>query len=188
MTTPTQPDPLIDPFETSHANSDADLDSDSLHHTLGYGPQQAAPGNHGGHAPVGSLVMYAGNTVPTKYLLCDGAAVARTTYKDLFAVIGTTYGVGDGSTTFNLPNFTNRVPRGNTLASSGGSDSHGHSNSTTGASVGALASASTNVGVGPGTNVAATAHGHGLVDGGHGHGSGSNIPAYVGIAFLIRYS
>lgn len=54
-------------------------------------------------APVGAIVPYGGDTAPTGYLLCDGSAVSRTTYSDLYGVIGTKYGSGDGSTTFNLP-------------------------------------------------------------------------------------
>lgn len=53
--------------------------------------------------PAGVIVPFAGTTVPAGYLLCDGSAVSRTTYADLFAAIGTTYGAGDGNTTFNLP-------------------------------------------------------------------------------------
>lgn len=53
--------------------------------------------------PVGTIIAYAANTAPTGFLLCDGSAVSRTTYAALFAVIGTTWGSGDGSTTFNLP-------------------------------------------------------------------------------------
>lgn len=56
---------------------------------------------------VGTIIRYAGETAPTGYLACDtGAAVSRTTYADLFGVIGTKYGAGDGSTTFNLPKIT----------------------------------------------------------------------------------
>jgi len=62
--------------------------------------------------PVGSYLLFAGKTLPTGYLLCNGAAVSRTTYAALFAVIGTTYGAGDGSTTFNLPNLDGRVLQG----------------------------------------------------------------------------
>lgn len=62
--------------------------------------------------PVGVQIPFAGNAIPSGYLLCDGRAVSRETYADLFAVIGTTYGAGDGSTTFNLPNMTGRVPVG----------------------------------------------------------------------------
>jgi len=62
--------------------------------------------------PVASVIPYAGATAPTGWLLADGAAVSRATYSDLFDVIGTTYGAGDGSTTFNLPNLKGRVPVG----------------------------------------------------------------------------
>jgi hypothetical protein len=54
---------------------------------------------------VGTISPYAGTLAPANWLLCDGSAVSRTTYSALFAVISTTYGVGDGSTTFNLPEF-----------------------------------------------------------------------------------
>ena len=57
----------------------------------------------------GMIVPCAGNTVQDGYLLCDGSAISRTLYPELFAAIGTTYGAGDGSTTFNLPNFINRT-------------------------------------------------------------------------------
>ena len=61
---------------------------------------------------IGNIVMYAGSTPPEKFLECDGRAISRTTYADLFGVIGTTFGVGDGSSTFNLPNMTGRVAVG----------------------------------------------------------------------------
>lgn len=54
--------------------------------------------------PVGVISMYAGNTAPAGYLLCDGSAVSRSVYSSLFSIIGTSYGSGNGSTTFNLPN------------------------------------------------------------------------------------
>ena len=53
--------------------------------------------------PIGGVFPFAGTTAPTGYLLCDGSAISRTTYSDLFTEIGTTYGAGDGSTTFNVP-------------------------------------------------------------------------------------
>ena len=53
----------------------------------------------------GFVKIWAGETAPEGYLLCDGSAISRTTYSALFAAIGTLYGVGDGSSTFNLPNF-----------------------------------------------------------------------------------
>ena len=61
---------------------------------------------------VGVIEGYASNTIPDGYLLCDGRAVSRATYSNLFKVIGTTYGAGDGSTTFNLPDFSGRVAVG----------------------------------------------------------------------------
>jgi len=62
--------------------------------------------------PTASLMPYAGTAAPTGYLFCDGAAISRTTYSDLFGVIGLTYGVGDGSTTFNIPDLRGRVIAG----------------------------------------------------------------------------
>lgn len=93
----------------------------------------------GDGVPSGVVSPYAGSSAPTGWLLCDGSAVSRTTYADLFAVIGTTYGPGDGSTTFNLPDLRGRVPVAldnmggtdagrlsvpNTLGGSGGSQTH----------------------------------------------------------------
>lgn len=62
--------------------------------------------------PVGSVIQFVGATAPAGYLLCDGSAVSRETYAKLFAVAGTTFGVGDGSTTFNLPDMRGIFPRG----------------------------------------------------------------------------
>jgi hypothetical protein len=58
----------------------------------------------GNIVPTASLLQYAGPSPPAGFLTCNGAAVSRTTYATLFGVIGTTYGAGDGLTTFNLPN------------------------------------------------------------------------------------
>lgn len=82
--------------------------------------------------PTGTILEYAGSTAPTGYLLCDGSAVSRTTYSNLFTVIGTTYGTGDGSTTFNVPNKKGRVGVGrdssdtsfDTLGETGGEKTH----------------------------------------------------------------
>lgn len=71
--------------------------------------------------------MYAGSTAPSGFLVCDGSAISRTTYSDLFDTIGITYGSGDGTTTFNIPNLVGRVAVGTsndmTLGSTGGSES-----------------------------------------------------------------
>jgi len=83
---------------------------------------------------IGFIHDFGGGTVPAKFLLCDGAAISRTTYSKLFAAIGTTWGAGDGSTTFNVPDMRRRVPVGsggtgtstlqNTVGSVGGAETH----------------------------------------------------------------
>lgn len=65
-----------------------------------------------GAVPLGAVMPFAGATAPDGWLAADGSAVSRTTYAGLFAVMGTGYGAGDGSTTFNLPDLRVRVPVG----------------------------------------------------------------------------
>jgi len=80
-------------------------------------------------APAGALMPYAGSVAPAGWLLADGAEVSRITYVDLFAVIGTVYGIGDGSTTFNLPSLVDKSPLGvgvKSLGDSGGALDHVH--------------------------------------------------------------
>ena len=62
--------------------------------------------------PVGAIVHFSSSQVPSKYLVCDGSAVSRADYSDLFSVTGTLYGSGDGSTTFNLPNLIQKFVEG----------------------------------------------------------------------------
>ena len=66
-------------------------------------------GETGTTTPVGTILPWTQATAPTGFLKCDGSAVSRTTYAALFEVVGTTYGVGNGSTTFNLPDLTSRT-------------------------------------------------------------------------------
>ena len=78
---------------------------------------------------IGTIIQYGSNTIPDGWLLCDGSAVSRTTYTELFDVIGTTFGAGNGSTTFNLPDLRGRIGVGkdsndtdfDTLGETGGS-------------------------------------------------------------------
>jgi microcystin-dependent protein len=88
----------------------------------------------------GEMRMYAGSSAPVGWLLCDGSEVSRATYSTLFALISTTYGVGNGTTTFNIPDMRARVPMGvnngglpngangtfttRNLAATGGSETH----------------------------------------------------------------
>lgn len=68
--------------------------------------------SQGGTVPVGAIMPYGGTVPPDGWFLCDGSEVSREVFGDLFAVIGETYGFGDGSTTFNLPDLRGRVPVG----------------------------------------------------------------------------
>ena len=82
--------------------------------------------------PVGSVITFPGNKAPDGYLFCMGQEVSRTERSDLFALIGTTYGEGDGVTTFNLPNLCGKIPVGldisdisfNSLGKTGGEKTH----------------------------------------------------------------
>ena len=124
----------------------------------------------------GTIMMHSEKVVETGYLLCDGSAVSRTTYAALFAIISTTYGVGDGSTTFNLPDLTGRAIFGyksadgtfGTLGNTGGAVTanlqHSHTfNAHTHASASASTagpSGSLTIGTGSGGNVVTNTHTH----------------------------
>ena len=107
------------------------------------------------NTPAGVIEMYGGSSAPSGWLMCDGLPHSRTTYASLFAAIGIAFGGGDGSTTFNVPDFQGRSPKGEGT-SSGGSDvphvpetielarkyndkmqGHSHSGGVSGISVGA---------------------------------------------------
>jgi microcystin-dependent protein len=85
---------------------------------------------------VGMVQAWPMTTVPTGWLECDGSAISRTTYSALYAVIGTSYGVGDGSTTFNLPNYKDYFLRGYSATGTEASSRTDRGDGTTGASVG----------------------------------------------------
>lgn len=91
----------------------------------------------------GTILAYGGASAPSGYLICNGDAVSRTTYANLFTVIGTTYGTGNGSTTFNVPNLRGRFAlgkatsgTGSTLGASGGSIDHTHTGGSVSGSTG----------------------------------------------------
>lgn len=75
-------------------------------------PSLVAGGTLYADNPLGTILPFGGATIPSGWLLCDGTAISRTTYSELFAVIGTAFGSGDGSTTFNLPDMRESVPKG----------------------------------------------------------------------------
>ena len=147
--------------------------------------------------PVGSITSYAGAVAPTGWLLCNGAPVARATYPDLFAVCGSTYGPGDGTSTFNVPNLTSRFPLGagsKARGASGGAETvtltsdqmpkHTHTLGNAGESQGF--SGLTRVSDGDGdwlaTNADATT---GEAGGGQSH---ENMPPFLAVQFIIKAS
>lgn len=141
------------------------------------------------NTPIGSLTAFAGSTPPSQWYLCYGQAVSRTVYATLFAVLGTAWGVGDGSTTFNLPDMRGRtvagldnmggtnaarlstaIPTSTTLGAVGGDQnlqSHIHTTSTT------IATSISDPGHSHSVND--PSHSHGVNDPGHNHGNGSAI-------------
>lgn len=73
---------------------------------------QASSMETGVNEPIGSIIGFTSSTIPTNFLECDGSAISRTTYSSLFSVISTTYGAGDNSSTFNIPDLRGQFPRG----------------------------------------------------------------------------
>lgn len=84
----------------------------------------------------GVVAAYVGSTAPNGYLICDGSAVSRTTYADLYTVIGTKFGSGDGSTTFNLPDLRGKFIRGWDNSASNDPDASSRSACNTGGNTG----------------------------------------------------
>ena len=151
----------------------------------------------------GSLLMWPTTSAPTGYLNCDGTAVSRSTYASLFAVVSTTFGSGDGSTTFNLPNYTNRMPYGATIGSTGGSAnaivvSHTHTATVTDPNhshavnaVGFTGDGSFALGSGSGqpqvTSTSPAVTGISVSNSTTGvSGTNANLPPYLGINFIIK--
>jgi len=162
-------------------------------------------------AITGEIKMWTGTSAPSGYLLCDGSAVSRTVYSALYAVMGTTYGSGDGSTTFNLPNFTNRMPIGaGDLYSNGGTGgskdaivvSHSHTASssvtdpghthtyTTRSTVLPQSGSATQVWVGESTaNTGSATTGISVsttVASSGSSGTNANLPPYLGVRFIVK--
>ncbi len=156
--------------------------------------------------PTGAVVPYAGTAAPDGWLLCDGQAVSRTTYANLFAVLGTRYGVGNSTTTFNLPDLRGRTVVGagqgpaltnRALASTGGAEAHAltiqempahtHEAPTPGNSVAGSGSFEVPLGVSEGggyntvdyTNAASTSSRG-------GNQAHNNMPPYVALTYIVR--
>jgi microcystin-dependent protein len=129
--TPGQPEDIAQTmanFNTVKDIVNGKLGNDNLADNAAIAVSKLAPGTNGDYLqttggvavwaaltnsmPPGVVLPYGGASAPTGFLLCDGAAVSRSTYAALFTAIGTAYGVGDGSTTFNVPDTRGRMPVG----------------------------------------------------------------------------
>jgi microcystin-dependent protein len=139
------------------------------------------------YVPTGGMLMWGTSSAPTGYLLCNGSAVSRSTYSALFAVLGTAYGAGDGSTTFNLPDFRDRFPVGAGTSysanSQGGSKdaivvSHTHTGTTDNPGNFITGSADTNIQGGGGSVMAGASGAFSLT------GSASSVAAAIGYSGL----
>jgi microcystin-dependent protein len=137
--------------------------------------------------PIGAILPYGGSSAPSGYLLCNGSAVSRTTYANLFAIISTTFGAGDGSTTFNLPDLRQRFPlgkaasgTGSTLGGTGGYIDHTHAYGTLNTG---LPSSTQTVQSGTGATAGHSAHDHDVNSG----ATGSNNPPYQVVNYIIKY-
>ena len=134
--------------------------------------------------PTGFIAPMALSAAPSGWLLCDGAAVSRATYAALFAAIGTTFGVGDGSTTFNVPDLRQRFPlgkaasgTGNTLGAAGGAIDHAHS--VSGTTDAAYGSTQTDIPSGDRSYIGNHAHTFSAT-------SGTNNPPFLVLNFAIK--
>jgi microcystin-dependent protein len=85
---------------------------DVLKYNSAAGQWQPGTDNAGTAIPVGTILPFAGGTVPSGWMLCDGSAISRTTYSTLFAIIGNAWGAGDNTTTFNVPDMRGVFMRG----------------------------------------------------------------------------
>lgn len=107
-----------DKFETSNVDIDTTLAANSDSKVASQKAVKAYIDSGGSSSfinsliPTGIVLPYTGSAAPTNWFLCDGSAKSRTTYATLFSVISTSYGVGDGSTTFNIPDMRGRIPVG----------------------------------------------------------------------------
>lgn len=160
--------------------------------------------------PVGTIAAFAMSTAPSGFLKANGAAISRSTYSALFAKIGTTYGAGDGSTTFNLPDLRGYFPRawddgrgvdaGRAIGSTQADQnlSHTHTTDSQGShnhsiSKGSGSGGETAITVGAGhRSVTLTLGGHVSTAGDHAHnvvasGGGEARPKNIALLFCIKY-
>lgn len=138
-----------------------------------YNPYVASPG---------VIFIFTGASTPSGWMVCDGSAVSRTTYSDLFAIIGTTYGTGDGSTTFNIPDCRQRFligkaasGTGSTLGGTGGTIDHNHGSPITTGTPSSTVAATNLTGT-----AASTTHTHSVT-------LSAQNPPFISINYIIKY-
>lgn len=172
-------------------------------------PRIAVSNLVGSQVPTGVVSSFAGSTAPDGWLICDGSAISRDSYAALFETIGTTYGSGDGSTTFNLPNLKGKVPVGfnasetefDALGETGGAKTHtlteaempahDHGGSTGGPEVSGSAvnvpdnSSGTLTHPGGGSFRALGSHVHDIPSDGGG-GAHNNLQPYIALNYIIK--
>lgn len=147
------------------------------------------------HGMIGEVKMYAASSVPDGWFECDGSAISRTTYSNLFQIIGTSYGTGDGSTTFNIPDFRSRAVIGagtgpglsaRSLGDTGGEERHtlDTSEMPNHSHTGATITASIFNGGGPAVSVGQPGFNTGTTGGGNSH---NNMQPYGVAKFIIKY-
>jgi microcystin-dependent protein len=159
-------------------------------------------------SPTASITMYGGTSAPTGWLLCNGAAVSRSTYAALFAIVGETYGAGDGSSTFNVPDLRDKFAVGSGATYSAGATGGAATHTLTEAEMPAHTHSATSTDSGH-THVLPYGDSGGESDGWDGSGNSSttntgyanitttiastggggahnNLPPYLSLAFIIK--
>jgi len=155
--------------------------------------------------PSGTIALWPTVTPPTDWLICNGAAVSRTTYSTLFVLFGTTFGAGNGSTTFNLPDYRNRMPYGSgtlPIGATGGSAdsivvSHNHTATSTDSGhthtvPSGASGASTPTGPAPAASISGqttatgTANITTTVASTGASGTNQNLPPYYALAYIMK--
>lgn len=159
----------------------------------------------------GMIIEYGGATAPDGWLICDGSAVSRSTFSELFAVVSTSFGLGDGSTTFNLPNMKGRSPIGigtasglstRSMGDTGGEEahqlvtseipSHSHSDSGHAHSIPAFITTGTAVippiddGFQPPIITSSSGVGFASIQNTGGDGNHNNMQPFLAVNFIIR--
>jgi microcystin-dependent protein len=149
-----------------------------------------------GELPAGSLILFGGSATPAGFLECNGSAVSRTTYAELFAAIATTWGAGDGSTTFNLPDLRGRAPIGagqgsgltnRTLGGSGGNETHMLTTSEMPAHDHDLVEVTNTTATGAASRIRSGSSGFNTTTGSRGGGQAhNNMMPFAVVRFLIK--